>query len=300
MANGSHISAAQSTTRRAHKWQWLKLASGSLLASSFFTPMMYEKGGAVNPCRDAFALLSEVRQHPPSSVKDTILVGVLLTGLVVPYVIGFFAVEAAIAARCGWRHLTSLCSVLMFAVLTFYCAGALGYSVACVAEYGIREAVGYFEVSLLGLGVLGFLGFVPFLTVGHLLASLRAETGAPPCRAFLGSLLALLWFGTLVLVAEVEGPGALHGACLSLVSSLMLLVAVIGEAAAVTRQSWGQTIRQLLTCRLAAPIDMKGACPGCGYNLYGLTEQRCPECGRAFTFEEIGATPEEMGFRSAG
>jgi hypothetical protein len=29
-----------------------------------------------------------------------------------------------------------------------------------------------------------------------------------------------------------------------------------------------------------------GYCPGCGYNLHGLTEKRCPECGRAFTPRE--------------
>lgn len=37
-----------------------------------------------------------------------------------------------------------------------------------------------------------------------------------------------------------------------------------------------------------------GHCPGCGYNLRGLSDQRCPECGRAFTFAEIRMTPEEL------
>ena len=30
-----------------------------------------------------------------------------------------------------------------------------------------------------------------------------------------------------------------------------------------------------------------GRCPQCAYDLRGLTEPRCPECGRAFTFHEI-------------
>jgi amino acid transporter len=45
-----------------------------------------------------------------------------------------------------------------------------------------------------------------------------------------------------------------------------------------------------------APVGM---CPGCGYNLYGLRDQRCPECGRPFTFEEIRSTPQSLGFMVA-
>ncbi len=39
-----------------------------------------------------------------------------------------------------------------------------------------------------------------------------------------------------------------------------------------------------------------GHCPGCGYNLHGLSELRCPECGRAFTFGEVRQSPDELGF----
>lgn len=42
----------------------------------------------------------------------------------------------------------------------------------------------------------------------------------------------------------------------------------------------------------------KGRCPGCGYILRGLSRQRCPECGRPFTWQEIRATPEQMHFQS--
>jgi hypothetical protein len=41
---------------------------------------------------------------------------------------------------------------------------------------------------------------------------------------------------------------------------------------------------------------MAGRCPACGYDLHGLSERRCPECGRAFTFAEIRMTAEELGF----
>jgi len=40
-----------------------------------------------------------------------------------------------------------------------------------------------------------------------------------------------------------------------------------------------------------------GRCPGCGYILRGLSQQRCPECGRPFTWQEIRATPDQMDFQ---
>jgi hypothetical protein len=35
-------------------------------------------------------------------------------------------------------------------------------------------------------------------------------------------------------------------------------------------------------------------CPGCGYWLRGNTSQICPECGRGFSFAELGTTREEF------
>lgn len=43
-------------------------------------------------------------------------------------------------------------------------------------------------------------------------------------------------------------------------------------------------------------VPVPGHCPKCGYSLMGLTEPRCPECGRPFTFEEVRRTPQELMF----
>lgn len=54
--------------------------------------------------------------------------------------------------------------------------------------------------------------------------------------------------------------------------------------------------------RWLVPIEQcesVGMCPGCGCNLYGLRDQRCPECGRPFTFEDIRSTPQSLGFMVA-
>lgn len=41
-----------------------------------------------------------------------------------------------------------------------------------------------------------------------------------------------------------------------------------------------------------------GQCSGCGYDLRGNKSMVCPECGRAFSFAELGVTAEE--FRGLG
>jgi hypothetical protein len=42
--------------------------------------------------------------------------------------------------------------------------------------------------------------------------------------------------------------------------------------------------------RIAGSSGSAIACPICGYNLTGLTESRCPECGSKFTLDELLAS----------
>ena len=49
---------------------------------------------------------------------------------------------------------------------------------------------------------------------------------------------------------------------------------------------WRETAAERLT-RLTAHGMPALACPLCGYDLAGLKEARCPECGSSFTLEQI-------------
>jgi uncharacterized paraquat-inducible protein A len=47
--------------------------------------------------------------------------------------------------------------------------------------------------------------------------------------------------------------------------------------------------------RLTSPNSV--SCPVCGYNLTGLTESRCPECGTKFTLDELLASQSAQAIR---
>lgn len=51
--------------------------------------------------------------------------------------------------------------------------------------------------------------------------------------------------------------------------------------------------------RRATTAKLDGtSCPQCSYSLIGNTSMQCPECGRGFTFAELGTTEEEFRRRS--
>ena len=61
---------------------------------------------------------------------------------------------------------------------------------------------------------------------------------------------------------------------------------------------WRETAAERLT-RLTAQGMPVLACPLCGYNLAGLTEARCPECGASFTLEQLVLARPRPGPQSA-
>jgi hypothetical protein len=62
-----------------------------------------------------------------------------------------------------------------------------------------------------------------------------------------------------------------------LIPSLWLVATVL---------AWRESPAERAT-RLGASGRANVSCPTCGYNLTGLTEARCPECGTKFTLDEL-------------
>lgn len=60
---------------------------------------------------------------------------------------------------------------------------------------------------------------------------------------------------------------------------------------------WRETAAERLG-RLTAHGMPALACPLCGYNLAGLTEARCPECGGSFTLEQVVLARPRVGTQS--
>lgn len=53
--------------------------------------------------------------------------------------------------------------------------------------------------------------------------------------------------------------------------------------------AWGETASERAARTLAAASNTV-VCPTCGYNLTGLRDLRCPECGTQFTLDQLIAT----------
>ena len=149
-----------------------------------------------------------------------------------------------------------------------------------------------------------------------MLALVAAPTGAPPAvsrlllmwsllYAFVGTYWIVLWWdmvlwnrrrvlltiGATVLSLAIGVAVALAG--LALYPQLPPPPAVLLGGGTVpitwvlsTVLIWRETAAERLG-RLTAHGMPAIACPLCGYNLAGLTEARCPECGGTFTLEQI-------------
>jgi len=211
----------------------------------------------------------------------------------VPYVFGVVVVLAAIARIDGYRRLGSVALGLGAAVLfvAAYCIlirSAISilyrlYPILYCLYYDLNP--GRFDPP-----------WVPgcFWLVGAILLRvyvsriLRSDERSSVHLVFAGSLTLSIWFAAQLLMESKP-----VGNYVSLATWLLMLVAVISEFRLQTRSLYGEAIKNLLLCRVP---NWRNLCPGCRYNLYGLIEQRCPECGRGFTFEELGVSPEELGF----
>jgi len=280
---------------KARKWRLLTVSAGLVLAAAFFLPAIQACNSPLVPAEMAYELIADgwerYAHRWPDYVSDLFGgIGMYVTA----YAFGALMALAAAARLTVHRRWHKACSIGLLGLLLVDCAVLLTLVTILLATEGIPS------LSEILDNWQAFLVFVvaPALVLAYVILTVRLRPRAFLCHMFVGSLAALLWFGYWFLEGVTSG-NALYGLYLSLAAAWVLLVSTIGEARAVTRHSWRRTIWQLMTCRLRDATGWQGHCPGCDYYLFGLTAMRCPECGRPFSFDELGVSPETLGFTVA-
>jgi hypothetical protein len=134
---------------------------------------------------------------------------------------------------------------------------------------------------------------------------------------FVGAYWVILWHDmvpwnrrrvtltALATAAALAGGVAVGLGCMAIERRLPLQVAVLIGGGTVpitwvlaTVLVWRETAAERLG-RLTAHGMPVIACPLCGYNLAGLTEARCPECGGSFTLEQVVLARPRAGSQAA-
>ncbi len=280
----SEASTDRMPDRRARKWRVLSLFSGLLLTACFFLPAVQGCNVPIVPATSLVDALSEAW-----SASWPIEVLAIVATYFVAYPFGAALMIGALAVLVAWPRLQKASTLAVIVLLAYAAIVVLVFTLWQGFTRGWFPSASITEdcVAL----VIGLL-CPPLLLTGMVFAICRRHQRRL-CLWFLGGLSGLIWFGFWLVFGD-----PLYGLYLSLAACLIIMLASVGEAAVLTNQSWLRTLGQMLTCRLAPFYESKGHCPGCDYYLYGLTEQRCPECGRAFAFDELGVTPAELNFAS--
>jgi hypothetical protein len=301
-------------------WRWLTVIAGLALAATFFTPFTGQKvylpraagpGVTTGPPGESdsvidspYALwgqfLSRMTTTPAAWWSSYLTIFIALLVLAVfPQFWGLAMAIYSLSQLLGRDHSRSIISLigvilsLVAGILLTVLMAAIILPILKAAPTGLAGGYVVYLV-VLGAQVLLFI-LVPIL---HALRAMCLRRWAYLYHGFVAAFLLVCPLSLIVTVEAIAGPKP-YGAALLVVASCLLFLARIGEARAVSRLSWFWTIVGLFFLRLHRWALPPGHCPACGYNLHALTEPRCPECGRPFTFDELGVAPEELGYRVA-
>lgn len=284
------------SSHRIWRWRMLTVVSGLLLAACFVMPTFQSAGSPVSLARE---IRSEFGLSTSLDPWYRFRWGLTIFSMMcASYLFGLLMATRA-AARLIPRRNPARIATGALAVLTIGdCLSLLCVSTVFLARWDSWAFLRPILANPLAwLMVLGFI-IVPAAALPYLVWSFRLGARSVHCHAFCGSLACLAWFVTWWGIAIAFDDSVHYGFMVSITASCLLLAATVGEARTVTGHPWWRTIGQLLTCRLRDASGRERLCPKCGYDLFGLREMRCPECGRPFTFAELGTTADALGFES--
>lgn len=248
--------ASRSYPPQVRRWRRLGMLGGLLVATSFFLPAIKGCGGAIRP--------SEV---VASTVMNSDHLAEALIMFLLPYLCGLVIALTFLARACGSAKAARI-------------GGWIILGLVCVTS--LHLLIEPFRGLAPNLIAIGSYILIPTPTLPYMIATHRLKRRAVLARCFFVSAGMLVWFG-LWLVAAAPLGDALVGLWCSTAGAVLLTLACVGETAGLTDSGMMQTFGRLLICRIPPLPDDSMRCIGCGYSLIGLTEPRCPECGRPFT-----------------
>ncbi len=231
------------------------------LAAGFFLPIVEGCNSPIYPCQIAYAAFFEA---DPGLWDERLFFGV---AALAPYLLGVLVGAGLVRHRSpatAWRALRD-----PIAWLIILAGGALLAIMA--AEYLRMPPAAGLDASTAITFVLVALSLLFVLRSG------ANATGGRLCLRWYGALCCIAWF-----IRLAWDGGACWGLWWSLGAGVALVLAGTSEAAVAVDDKPHRVIRALILCSIY-PMEGDGQrCRKCGYNLFGLSAPRCPECGTAF------------------
>lgn len=268
------------------------MTSGLLLAATFFLPAIFIQGCSVHYSPAVLAVNLAGAVHAGDGSLESIAQQLMFTALCIPaYLLGFLIALHAGFRMTSFGGLSRLCTKAIAILILGDCLLLL--AVLLIGTISMGDLPTFQDIYVSLLFYVGYL-FVPLLVLAYMIATMPLRPLRFISHIFIATLAASVWFAYWLFQSSVN---IRYGVYVSFVASCLLLLSSIGEARALTGHGWRRTVWLLLTCRLRKHPD--GHCPQCDYYLFGLTVMRCPECGRPFNFEELGCSPEQLGFTAS-
>ena len=181
--------------------------------------------------------------------------------------------------------MSRLVSRILLAILMFPLASVFYIIVFVVGENWFRRNPSYYyplEAYLFGISAL--LTWILVAVYWCLLWKSSVKwTSDRIIFTIIAAVLALIIASLAAIAAGsvVSMPGGLSTFLGGILAIVLWLIATV--------LIWRETPAER-ALRLAASPSSVVSCPNCGYNLTGLTESRCPECGSKFTLNELLAS----------
>jgi DNA-directed RNA polymerase subunit RPC12/RpoP len=179
--------------------------------------------------------------------------------------------------------MSRLVSRILLSILMFPLAGMV-YVVAFVAGASVLRNASIYRGSETEL--FAGSGAVTWLFVGVYWCLLWRHSIRWSSRRVTGTILSavgaavvgiVIGVFTAVVVVSV-GDGSFGAFVGGVVAILLWLIATVFL--------WRETVAERAS-RISSSSRSAITCPTCGYNLTGLSEARCPECGSKFTLDEL-------------